>query len=81
MSCYEKLKSKPLQGTQTWIVTGDVLHGPADISKAAKFLVSRVVNDLSQFKSEADVIVASRIADDIKEVAEKASNRDLFEQD
>jgi len=39
---------------------------------------SRVVNDLTQFKKEADVILENRITDDIKEVADKVYSRDLF---
>jgi UDPglucose 6-dehydrogenase len=56
------------------IVYEPALHEPM-------FFNSRVVNDLAQFKSEADVIVANRIADDIKDMAYKVYSRDLFGQD
>lgn len=46
-----------------------------------KFFNSRVVNDLSQFKSESDVIVANRVTDEIGDIIDKVYSRDLFGQD
>jgi len=43
-----------------------------------RFFNSRVVKDLAQFKAETDVIVASRVTNDISDVADKVYSRDLF---
>jgi UDPglucose 6-dehydrogenase len=56
-----------------------IVYEPA--IKEAEFFHSRVVNDLAQFKKEADVIVANRITEDISDMLDKVYSRDLFGQD
>jgi len=53
-----------------------IVYEPALIEE--KFFNSRVVNDLAQFKSESDVIVANRMTADISDVMGKVYSRDLF---
>jgi len=56
-----------------------VVYEPA--LKVGEFYNSKVINDLSVFKREADVIIANRNTDVLVDVAEKVYTRDLFGSD
>ena len=53
-----------------------IVYEPA--MKEDKFFNSRVVNDLAQFKTESDIVVANRVSSDLQDVAGKVYSRDLF---
>ena len=56
-----------------------VVYEPA--LEAGEFLRSRVIRNLAVFKEEADIIIANRMADEIREVADKVFTRDVFGSD
>lgn len=45
-----------------------------------EFYHSRIVNDLDSFKSEADIIVANRVTEDIRDVLDKVYTRDVYSE-
>lgn len=45
------------------------------------FFRSAVIPNLNEFKRKADVVLANRLTDDIKDICEKVYTRDLFGQD
>ncbi|MCF3942616.1 nucleotide sugar dehydrogenase [Oceanobacillus alkalisoli] len=56
-----------------------VIYEP--VLDAAEFEGSRVFKDFEAFKAEADVIVANRLSEELKDVAEKVYTRDVFSRD
>lgn len=56
-----------------------VVYEPA--LKEDNFYNSRVIRDLDEFKKISDLIVANRMADDIKDVMHKVYTRDLYCRD
>jgi UDPglucose 6-dehydrogenase len=56
-----------------------IVHEP--VLEEATFFNSRVVNDLTAFKIEADVIIANRVSRDLSDALDKVYTRDLFGND
>ena len=46
-----------------------------------EFFSSKVLNDLTEFKKQSDIIVANRMTDEINDIKEKVYTRDLFNSD
>ncbi|KNG91898.1 nucleotide sugar dehydrogenase [Pseudaestuariivita atlantica] len=56
-----------------------IVHEPT--LATPEFFRSRVVQDLGAFKSEADLIVANRLTDEIADISDRVFTRDLFGAD
>jgi len=46
--------------------------------EATEFFHSKVITDLSEFKTRSDLIVANRVTDDLADVLAKVYTRDLL---
>lgn len=51
------------------------------VLQESEFFHSKVIRDLQEFKAMSDVILANRLTDDVRDVADKVYTRDLFGQD
>jgi len=57
-----------------------IIYEPT-LEEGSEFVGNKVVNDMSKFKAQSDVILANRFDAVLEDVAEKVYTRDLFKRD